>query len=954
MPVDFSRLFTANYDTYSYQDIKWETRSSNISGVDGKSVFTMEDVIVPSFWSPVATDIIAQKYFRKAGIDFANLKKCDEPFVPEWLQRSYVSKEDRKEPLLRDYENSAEQIFHRLAGTWTYWAWKAGYFFDEYRNINEITSISDSEFSKSEERAKIFYDECCYMLVHQMAAPNSPQFFNTGLHWAYGIDKPTQGHYYVDPLTKKLVLSENEYEHPQASACFILSIEDNLLDEGGIMDLWMREARLFKHGSGAGSNFSNIRGLGEPLSGGGKSSGLMSFLKIGDTTAGSIKSGGTSRRAAKMVILNDDHPDIEEFIDWKVKEEQKVAAMVTGSKICKKHLSAIYNSVNNDKTLKQEIAKARKAFVPENYIQRVISLANMNVPFDFKEFDVDWQSEAYATVSGQNANNTVSLSKEFMNALEKNEKWNLTYRTDGSIAKTINAKDLWSKIALAAWQSADPGVHFSSTINEWHTCPKSGRINSSNPCCFTGETYINTENGDVEISQLVTTYDNGEPLPKTVSYNSENKQVELKQIKRAWKSGETTELVEITTKYGHVLRCTYDHIWFLRNDREVIAKDLKIGHYLFNFKKDNTRPNIEENDRIVKISYISLEKPIPVYDLEVEDNHNFCVKKKGIDGSLLVHNSEYLFLDNTACNLASINLLKFYDNKKFDMKAFHHACRIWTTVLEISVVMGQFPSKEIAENSYRYRTLGLGFANIGGLLMSAGIPYDSEAGRQLASVITSFMTGSAYYQSALMALYFGAFEGYKDNKEDMLRVIHNHYVATNTNSQIEFKDLTVKPKRINWGVLSDLNMMAHYTSLDILWQQTIELGEKHGFRNAQSTVLAPTGCTLSETKIVTNDGIKSYRDIMDENGIDWKTIEQTDEPRWFDLKEFELPSLHGVSDYSDKIWYNGHKQTYKITFEDGKEYEFTANHQLPVKMQDGTIIWTRVDELKGDEDILNY
>lgn len=358
----------------AYAEIEFRKATSEIKNPDGSIVFRLADIDVPAQFSQVAADILAQKYFRKAGVP-ARLKKVEENDVPSFLWRSVADEEALAElPEDKQYgsETDARQVFDRLAGTWTYWGWKGGYF-------------------NSEEDALAFRDELAYMLATQRVAPNSPQWFNTGLHWAYGIDGPGQGHYYVDPFTGKLTKSSSAYEHPQPHACFIQSVADDLVNEGGIMDLWVREARLFKYGSGTGSNFSHLRGEGEKLSGGGKSSGLMSFLKIGDRAAGAIKSGGTTRRAAKMVVVDADHPDIEAYIDWKVNEEQKVAALVTGSKIVKQHLAAIMKACvncegNNDDcydpaknpALKREVRAAKKNSVPENYVKRVIQFAKQD------------------------------------------------------------------------------------------------------------------------------------------------------------------------------------------------------------------------------------------------------------------------------------------------------------------------------------------------------------------------------------------------------------------------------------------------------------------------------------------------------------------------------------------------------------------------------------------------
>ncbi len=599
-----------------YEKIPFRRATSEIKNPDGSVVFKCENFAVPEHWSAVAADILAQKYFRKAGVP-ARLKRIEETQVPSWLWRSVADDRALAERPAQERsggETDARQVFDRMAGTWTYWGWKGGYF-------------------TTEDDARTFFDEHRYMLAMQYGAPNSPQWFNTGLHWAYGIDGPSQGHYYVDHETGVLTASTSAYEHPQPHACFIQSIEDDLVGESGIMDLWVREARLFKYGSGTGSNFSKLRAENERLSGGGKSSGLMSFLKIGDRAAGAIKSGGTTRRAAKMVVVDIDHPDIEAYIDWKVKEEQKVAALVTGSKICQRRLKAIMKACVNceaegeacfeaakNPALKRAIKEARRDLVPDNYIRRIIQFARQGYKeIEFAAYDTDWDSEAYLTVSGQNSNNSVRVTDEFLTAVEEDRDWALTARLGGRTVKTLKARDLWEKIGHAAWASADPGIQFHTTINDWHTCPKSGPIRASNPC------------------------------------------------------------------------------------------------------------------------------------------------------------SEYMFLDDTACNLASLNLMRFRDTeKRFDVGSFEHACRLWTIALEISVLMAQFPSKKIAELSYRYRTLGLGFANIGGCLMASGIPYDSPQGRAICGALSAIMTGTAYATSAEMAKELGAFPGYEDNAADMLRVIRNH------------------------------------------------------------------------------------------------------------------------------------------------------------------------------------
>ncbi|TFF19974.1 vitamin B12-dependent ribonucleotide reductase [Jiella endophytica] len=684
--MKFERRYTKAGES-PYAAVAFRKATSEIKNPDGSVVFRLEGIDVPEQFSQVAADILAQKYFRKAGVPKV-LKKVEEHDVPSFLWRS-VADDKALAKLPEDERTGSEmdgrQVFDRLAGTWTYWGWKGGYF-------------------ETEEDASAFRDELVYMLATQKVAPNSPQWFNTGLHWAYGIDGPSQGHYYVDYRTGQLTRSATSYEHPQPHACFIQSVADDLVNEGGIMDLWVREARLFKYGSGTGSNFSFLRGEGEKLAGGGKSSGLMSFLKIGDRAAGAIKSGGTTRRAAKMVVVDIDHPDIEAYINWKVREEEKVAALVTGSKTVAKHLKAILSACVNcegpdgdcfdpmkNPALKRAVKDAKKAQVPENYAKRVIQFARQGyTDIEFPVYDTDWDSEAYLTVSGQNSNNSVSLTDDFLRAVENDEEWKLVRRTDGKVHKTVKARELWEQIGYAAWASADPGLHFNTTMNDWHTCPEAGSIRASNPC------------------------------------------------------------------------------------------------------------------------------------------------------------SEYMFLDDTACNLASLNLIQFQeavtgeggkDTKRFDTAAFEHAVRIWTVVLEISVLMAQFPSKEIAQRSYDYRTLGLGFANIGGLLMTSGIPYDSKEGRAICGAISALMTGIAYRTSAEIAGVLSPFPDYERNAEAMLRVMRNHARAAHGIAN-GYEALAVDPVPLDHASLTDKRLSGR---AKVAWTEAVELGSKNGYRNAQVSVIAPTG-----------------------------------------------------------------------------------------------------------------
>ncbi|RGP36139.1 vitamin B12-dependent ribonucleotide reductase [Pseudotabrizicola alkalilacus] len=674
--MKIERKFTTEA-TGAYGAMGFTTTLSEIRNPDGKIVFRNEAVEVPEGWSQVASDVLAQKYFRKAGVP-ARLKRVKEKGVPTFLWRS-VADEAALADLPQDQrivgETSAKQVFDRLAGAWTYWGWKGGYF----------TTEAD---------AQAYYDEMRFMLARQMAAPNSPQWFNTGLHWAYGIDGPSQGHFYVDHQTGKLTRSTSAYEHPQPHACFIQSVKDDLVGDGGIMDLWVREARLFKYGSGTGTNFSSLRGEGEKLSGGGKSSGLMGFLKIGDRAAGAIKSGGTTRRAAKMVICDMDHPDIEAFINWKVIEEQKVASLVAGSKLHEVRLNEIFTAIRQwdgsaedsvdpakNAALKAAIRSAKKSMIPDTYTNRILQYAKQGyTSIEFPTYDVDWDSEAYVTVSGQNSNNSVRVTDAFLQAVKADADWALIRRTDGKEAKTIKARDLWDQVGHAAWACADPGIQFHDTVNAWHTCPEDGAIRGSNPC------------------------------------------------------------------------------------------------------------------------------------------------------------SEYMFLDDTACNLASMNLLTFFGNGKFDAEAYIHASRLWTITLEISVMMAQFPSPEIAQKSYDFRTLGLGYANIGGLLMNMGLGYDSKEGRALCGALTALMTGVAYATSAEMAAELGAFPGYARNRAHMLRVIRNHRAAAHATGKYEA--VNVNPVALDHINCPDQALVALAKSA---WDEALALGEAHGYRNAQTTVIAPTG-----------------------------------------------------------------------------------------------------------------
>ena len=1005
--------------------VAYEKRTSRITNPDGSVVFEMHDAEIPTGWSQLATDIMVSKYFRKAG---APLK--DEEGRPV---------RDAQGNVVTGPEKSVKEVVHRLAGCWRFWGEKHGYF-------------------DSGEDSQAFYDELAYMLLHQICAPNSPQWFNTGLNFAYGITGPSQGHFYCDPRSGELMRAKDAYSHPQPHACFIQSVSDDLVNPGGIMDLWVREARLFKYGSGTGSNFSRLRGENEPLSGGGRSSGLMSFLRIGDRAAGAIKSGGTTRRAAKMVCLDLDHPDIEQFTNWKVREELKVAAMAEGVKVLPQD--------------QQELAKK----------------LGMRLDYDFN-------GEGYCTVSGQNSNNSVRIPNRFFKAVEEDGEWNLTWRTNNKVAKTLKAKDLWEQIAFAAWRCADPGVQFDDTINQWHTCPRSGRINASNPC-VTGDTRVLTPGGIWRrIDQMI-------HLPSRIVTNLDRQ--EIHETEGAFPTG-TKEVYELRTAGGYMVKLTGDHKVLTRRRGWVEARFLTgadeikvastaacvqeigepqdpqffelLGLFVSQANDDGTALHLDAtlrdaglvdqyahyvadhwgqrtydddyinelmvNERALDESgntltvaltnrrllsrlgafirtegrasglgasvrqprlgdevftaglaaqkhmlkalftadgrvwdgalellsnNLSLLQDIQLLLLgfgvqsclfdstlpisgELPDRRNAPVRfgdgarqggallKQGgayattaardadsrrhglridsgslrsfvehigllpgrkldqlrslatfainraqqfnydhvaalnpvgkqqvfdltepmtrsfIANGITVHNcSEYMFLDDTACNLASLNVLTFFDaeTRRFDVESYKHAIRLWTMVLEVSVLMASFPSEAIAELSYRFRTLGLGYANLGAMLMQAGIAYDSDKARGICAALTAILTGESYAASAEMARELGAFGGYEENKSDMLRVIRNHrraaydvaHNAPGSRSLGQYEGLEILPVGIDASQFSDADPLASVgllASARECWDRATALGERHGYRNAQTTVIAPTG-----------------------------------------------------------------------------------------------------------------
>jgi ribonucleotide reductase alpha subunit len=1217
------RYTTAGQDPFAA--FSFVKRTSRIVNPDGSVVFEMKDLLAPEGWSQVAVDILAQKYFRKAGLPVHGLRVAEEG-VPEWLQRTVPAAGDPRTA----QETDARQVFRRLAGCWTYWGWKGGYF-------------------STEADARAFHDEICHMLAAQMAAPNSPQWFNTGLHWAYGIDGPAQGHYRVDPASGEVVRSTSAYEHPAPHACFIQAVRDDLVNEGGIMDLWVREARIFKYGSGTGSCFSNIRAEGEPLSGGGKSSGLMSFLKIGDRAAGAIKSGGTTRRAAKMVILDLDHPDIEEFINWKVVEEEKVASLVAGSKLLNRHLNAILKACagwpkpeerldrSRNQDLRKAIAEARAVLVPTNYIERVLQLARQGfTSLRFEEYDTDWNSKAYYTVSGQNSNNSVRISNDFMKAVSDDAPWHLYWRTEKEKAlaegrsprarKTLRARDLWEQIAFAAWSCADPGVQFDTTINEWHTCPADGRINASNPCCITGDTLIAVADGRNAVpirdlvGQVVNVYAWDHRRQRTVIAPMYNIGVKRRDAR----------VFRVTLDDGSSFRATDDHLIMLRDGSYRQVRDLQPGDSLNPFHSIIRRPKktrtkrrfvytghgwrvqyrwvweaahgtVPEdchihhqdfdslNDTLANLRLIPEEehealhrdhmlgdnnparrymtdvwrahiaeavrgeknphygkpqtaetrakmrsaaaerwsdseqharasarakdwigqakeagrpvgrKPGPrherccpacrqnfvtpraeqlfcskacrysplglsmvgtkggssrrgrslsmehraklritstaaarpedkrraaseslrsrclkaarllidaghevslagwddvretarqlgaahvpqraslerffnsdaelreqaalyshkvlsvvfdgiedVYDGTVDGHHNFAIitsqtpsplAKQACDYSgCFIHNSEYMFIDDTACNLASLNLLTFYDaaTGRFDVDSFRHASRLWTLVLEISVYMAQFPSVAVAQKSYDFRTLGLGYANLGSLLMVQGIPYDSAEGRAQCAALSALMHAAAYTMSAEIAAEVGPFPRYQANREAMLRVVRNHRRAAYDAPRDEYEGLTIPPVGIDARHCPDYLLRAARVESD----RMVEAGEKHGFRNAQVTCVAPTGCLTGDSLVTTDRGVVPLNTLGDVEGEQWQDI------------SFRVLTDDGPQT-ATRFYVNGVAPTRRIRTAGGYEIQGTLLHRIRVvDAATGDWVWKRLaDVASGD------
>ena len=607
-----------------------------------------------------------------------------------------------------DREWSLKQVVDRVADTITGWGRKDGYFVDD-------------------DEAEAFCDELKYLIVHQRAAFNSPVWFNIGVK---GVPA-------------------------QASACFILSVDDSMTS---ILNWYVEEGIIFKGGSGSGINLSRIRSSREGLRGGGTASGPVSFMRGADASAGTIKSGGKTRRAAKMVILNVDHPDIEDFIWCKAIEERKARALRDAG------------------------------------------------------FDMDLDGKDNYSIQYQNANNSIRVTDEFMQAVLDDADWFLTSVTTGEVLETLKARDLFRQIAKAAWECADPGMQFDTTINRWHTAPRAGRINGSNPCCFVGETRVLTQGGLVTIADIAAQCDAGGELPTVPTLDIIDGDLMARPIVKAWVAGYTSRLVEVRTAGGGVFRCTPEHRFLTAGDEWVEAQDLQPWTELVAVGGKETVVSVEPVDSV----------EVPVYDLEVAGTHNFAV---AVDENLavVVHNSEYMHLDNSACNLASLNLLAFLDEDgSFDVEGFKAATEVIFTAQEILIGNADYPTDDIAETSRRFRQLGIGYANLGALLMALGVPYDSDEGRATAAAITALLTGHSYATSARTAARMGPFAGYTDNRGAMLNVLQMH-----RSEVAKVDEELVAPELLS--------------AAQEAWDTAVDVSEQFGVRNSQASVLAPTG-----------------------------------------------------------------------------------------------------------------
>ncbi|HVC13874.1 MAG TPA: LAGLIDADG family homing endonuclease [Acidimicrobiales bacterium] len=701
-------------------------------------------------------------------------------------------------------EWSLKQVADRVVDTITAWGVKDGYFVDQVE-------------------ADTLRDELKHLIIHQKAAFNSPVWFNIGVH---GV--PQQG-----------------------SACFILAVDDSM---DSILNWYVEEGVIFKGGSGAGVNLSRIRSSHELLKGGGTASGPVSFMRGADASAGTIKSGGKTRRAAKMVILDADHPDIEDFVWCKAIEERKA---------------------------------------------RVLRDAG---------FDMDLDGSDSHSIQYQNANNSVRVTDEFMQAVLADADWQLTARTDGSVVRSVKARDLFRQIAHAAWECADPGMQFDTTINTWHTAPNTGRINGSNPCCFVGETQIMTSEGLVSIAQIERRCQAGTEPPSVIAYDAREQANQHHGIVKAWVAGYTTELMDVVTEHGR-FRCTPEHRFLTSGGDYVEARDLVPGTAL---------RSVGVEDSVVSVEHYTSPAEVAVYDMEVADVHNFTVASAP-DRGVVVSNSEYMHIDNSACNLASLNLLKFLDEDgSFDVEGFKAAVEVVFTGQEILVGNADYPTEKIAENSRKFRELGIGYANLGALLMANGLPYDSDGGRAWAGAITALMTGHAYATSAKTASRMGPFAGFHANAEPMVNVLRMHQSEA---SKID--EELVPPELLS--------------SAQQAWDEAVELAEQYGVRNSQASVLAPTGCLVGGTLVSTGRGLVRLRSLGDPDGVRWQDLD-------------EVVATDEGPKQATKFFVNGLEPVVTVQTARGHRVRGTTTHRIKVvDAESGEWAWRRfADVREGD------
>lgn len=1016
-----------------------------------------KDIIVPEGWDQTAAAVLASKYFRRAGVPLdTQPRSASEDDLPLWLRARIPASNTRFAG-----ETDARQVFHRLAGCWTYWGWRLGYF-------------------ATEQDARVYMAEMKAILAKQVWAPNSPQFFNTGIHWAYGITGEDVGQWadgetWLEDKVGKTVLSGKAspagpaYYRPAPSACFILGVEDSLLDAGGIYDALTAEARIFKFGGGAGANFSKLRGAGEPLAGGGKSSGMMSFLDVFDAGGGTIKSGGISRRAAKIVVCDIDHPDVEQFISWKAHEEYRAACTAAGDALIRR-------------TVAGDEAARDAELIPAGTRKRLRLAGRFGTAPHWPETpyttDFDDPHSVYARAGGQNSNNSVRLPDAFIRAVKHDYLWTLIRRTDGAVAKVLPARALWDRVVSACWTSGDPGVHFPTVMNEWHTCPEDGEIRASNPCCTVGGTLVDTSEGRIRIDELVRMSEAGEELPFAYCRDVEAGRPTVRRIVRGWKSGEVRKLIRVTTDKGVVVECTPDHRWLTFAGGWVMAKHLRVGtslrkiarhrnperrnavmiadrtagtssgaeyqhrwlwrevhgriadgcdiHHRDEDPTNDRLSNLDErdqhshrsehtagtnnpnavdvtvealaavwsqvrtktpsgwnghirrnglvgkipqaqsptiggkvrgkpwaefaaemdavlaaaNDRVVRIEEVEYADPVPVYDIEVEGTHNFGVSSSADPGthSLVIHNSEYVFLDDTACNLGSVRLTAFsgWDGgPTFDADGYAHACRLATVTLDITVGMAAYPTEKICQGSINYRTLGLGYCDLGSLLMRWGMGYDSDAGRATAAALTCLMHLTAIRTSQEMAAELAPFPRYAANAEHVKRVMTNHLIFACRVAGLKTKDYVgiVPPPDVDPTHVPECLYLP-------LGHVAVTVSETVGrpLRNAQLTLLAPTGCLVAGSLVVTDRGLVRIGDLGDEAGDKWQPLDC-------------LVATDEGPQAATKFFVNGVADVLKVTTSHGYTITGTPTHRVRVVDPDGRWQWVQFGEVKAGDRI---